>query len=185
MPTSKVDKLRLASKIVWLIGTCLTINFFFETLKPNNLTFQLGVIVASFGIQYVFTLSESAVIENDLPLPWTNWDKKVTFVWIGAMVCLLVDVLFNVGGAGYLFKAVEDSNSSLTLKENFGANSAFITIVVNLLIIALSIFFALGSEILNAQADLLEKGLTIKPKTDILKMSEHSKLEGILPRSKK
>lgn len=172
LPKTRVDKLRAASKVVWGIGALLTFNFAREVAQPDGAISFLITMVVSAGIQYIFTLSLSVLISG-LPVPWKEaWNPRLTVIWFGGIVCLLLDVLLNIGGGQYILEGFKRSSTNSVLTDQFGATSGFISFVTGLMIVLLGTFFALGSEIFNAQADYLEEKIVPLPKSD-LTMVEH------------
>lgn len=173
-PKNKVEHLRLSSKVVWCIGSLLTFNFAREVSQPESFLPYLITIGVSCGMQYIFTLSISALISGTLPLPWKeNWNPRLTSIWFGGIVCLLLDILLNIGGGQYIIQGFEKSSTNAVLGNQFGADSGLISFITGAVIIILGTFFALGSEILNAQADYLEGKIVPLEEKSHLTMTEH------------
>ena len=97
---------------------------------------------------------ETAIFDGTLPPPWQiDFTQRGSVPWrtAGATVCLIVDVLFNMGGVAILL-----SNLDKAGLDNAGLSAGTVKIIGMLLIIPLSIFLCIGSEIMEEHADDLE-----------------------------
>src|SRR6185503_13402010 len=153
----KVNKLRWASRICWILGALCTMNFI-RVVLANSITdipaLMAASAVISLSIQYVLTLIESALFDGSLPAPWKiDWTEGGPLPWLitGAVLCLLLDVLLNVGGVGYFL-----ANLHLAGTGPLKIGASVMGIVEIVATIAFATLLAVGSELLDEFANHLQ-----------------------------
>lgn len=146
---SKADKLRKAAQVAWVISGSFTAIWVWQALEgliPNQLVKGIIVTVIAIGFQYVVSLVESVLFDGSLPAPWSkewSWEGSVPWLWAGAIVCLFVDVMLNLGGVSVF-------TARLTATDEFVASvSQGVTVI-------LAILFAVAPELLNEFADFVD-----------------------------
>lgn len=158
-PLTKGEKLRLASKLTWIISAVLTTNFVRAVVGTESIFMFPVIFACCCGVQYAITLAESALFEGHIPPPWRiDWADAgpVPWIWSGALLCLILDVLLNLGGVSFFLLKINDSSTGVVLRSQFGADDAFISTLMILLTVAFSVLAAVGSELLDAYADIVE-----------------------------
>lgn len=155
----KVRRIRLAGKLCWYLSAAMTVNFVRQVLSaalPDEAVVLLLSLVVAFAVQYVLTMTESALFDGTLPAPWNvEWREGGSTPWlvIGAIVCLLLDVLLNIGGVAYFLGKLGSTDlGQSTLK----VNASIITGVVWLVTVTFAVFIAVGPELLDEFANLIE-----------------------------
>lgn len=151
---TRADKYRLASRLCWLFSMLCTASFVKEALAANYswdwLALWAVAIVSSSGIQYFITLLESQLFDGVLPPFWqlSTWTQAGSIPWRagGAIICLAVDVFLNMGGVQIFTTNMKNVSPGL----------------LTLIVIALSLVLAVGSELLDASADAFD-GKARKP----------------------
>jgi hypothetical protein len=107
--------------------------------------------VISISIQYVLTLVESALFDGSLPAPWKiDWTEGGPLPWLisGAILCLLLDVLLNVGGVGYFL-----ANLHAVQTGPLKISVSVMGIIEVIGTIAFATLLAVGSELLDEFAN--------------------------------
>ena len=158
---SKADKLRLASKVAWLISSAMTGLWVYSVLALTITEWYqaLGLtIVIAAGFQYVISLVESALFDGSLPAPWSldwSWEGSLPWLWGGAVVCLLVDVMLNLGGVSIFTNRLADTGIG---QEQLELSSEFVQGVSKFATFVLAALFAVAPELLDEFAVYLETG---------------------------
>ncbi len=156
---TKADKFRKASQICWLIGAALTWNFI-RTITQNSISepavaWAVAAVV-SMGLQYLLTLVESTIISGMLPAPWNISFKRNTteaILAIAAFGCFFFDVMLNLGGT---YVITSQLGTAVGDVKQLGISDYIIKVTVFLATFFFAILFALGSELLDALADMYE-----------------------------
>lgn len=155
---TKSEKLRRASKACWLIGCVMTVNFIRVVLSatiPDPIICFVAAGLVSAGLQYVLTLMESSLFDGSLPPPWqVKWTEggPIPFLVGAAVLCLAIDVMLNIGGVGMFMSRFEEA----TANDVFTISAVVMNSLKIIGTVLLSVLFALGSELLDAYADLVE-----------------------------
>lgn len=159
--TTKADKLRRASKVAWLISASMTGFWVYSilALSISNTTVVVALtVLVSAGTQYVISLIESALFDGSLPAPWSAdwaWEGSLPWLWGGAIVCLLVDVMMNLGGVSLFTSKLTDTNIG---QEQFQMTNEFVSFVAKSATFVLAVLFAVSSELLEEFAVYTETG---------------------------
>lgn len=150
----KVKKLRISAKILWILGCFLTYQFIAGDIE---ISLQAGItLVFVCAIQYVFTQAESIAFDGTLPYPWTEEfrsDSRYLGLLIGSLVILLLDMVINLGGVHDFITKLQTSDSGKVLEQEYVQDVDTFMRVFEFL---LSLVLCIGSEMLNALADLKE-----------------------------
>lgn len=157
---TKQDRIRLASKLVWFIGLSLTINFFLSITEAASIWMTAFIVVSCAATQYCLTIAESALFDGKLPPPWrVAWSEMGKEAWltIGAISCLLLDVILNLGGIAFILGQMVESSSGDAMRNMYGFADSIITAISQVLVILFSVVIASGSELLNTYADYLDE----------------------------
>lgn len=171
---SRVDKLIWASRICWLISLASTFNFVRIVMAATftDVTVSLAVaFLVSFGVQWVLTQAETALFDGTFPPPWkVKWRLGGAEAWltVGALMSLLLDVLLNLGGIAFFFKALKDADLGQDL---IGIDAGILDVVTTVLAVGFAVFAAVGSEL------LLEFAKYIQSKPTREKVAEDEKRE--------
>lgn len=164
--TSKADRVRLAGKVLWYLGASTTAYFVYIVLKAMNLEWYITWSIAiplALAVQYVLTMIETALFSGELPSPWAlNWSEGGPLPWImiGALLALLLDVLFNIGGVSYFLLKLNQTDIG---QEALGMSSSTVRIISIFVTMFFSVFLALGPELLDEFASFLETGQRKQP----------------------
>jgi hypothetical protein len=161
LPRTKAEKLRMSGKICWVVGMLMTASFLRTVIQAQGFsattTFLLA-LVAGIGVQMVITQVESALFDGTLPAPWAvEWSEGGPLPWlmVGAILCLCIDVLLNLGGVSVFTQELHKQNIGQNV---LGMDEAFTLVVGKVITIALALLFAVGSELLEEFAKFSEGG---------------------------
>ena len=163
-----------------MFGTILTTNY---VLSAKDYIWYIWPLVFAVcaAVQYVVMKIESALFSGAIPSPWSTFrSTKTTWIWIGAVIILLMDIIVNLGGVGVVAKFVKLSSSGEVLTNEFGATTTGLNLITGFMILALALLVAIGPELLKLFADILETSLEFKEVRSELPRSR--KLEVELPR---
>lgn len=158
---SKADKLRRAGMVAWLISTAMTGFWVYNILKAsldNVVVVLVLTVVISAGFQYVISLIESALFDGSLPAPWSadwSWEGSLPWLWSGAIVCLLVDVMMNLGGVSLFTSKLGVTNIG---QDQLEMTDEFVTFVAKSATFVIAVLFAVASELLDEFAVYAETG---------------------------
>lgn len=158
---TKADKLRRASKVAWVISTILSAVWIHKVVSltfTNPLAAIAITVAVSAGFQYVISLVESALFDGSLPAPWSpdwSWEGSLPWLWGGAIVCLLVDVMLNLGGVSVFTSKISSGDIAAS---QLDVGDEFVVYVSRFATIILAVLFAVASELLDEFAIYSETG---------------------------
>lgn len=158
---TKADKLRKASKVAWVISTILSGLFIWSILSAKIANPILaGALTAgvSAGFQYVISLIESALFDGSLPAPWAidwSWEGSLPWLWAGAIVCLLVDVMLNLGGVALFTSNIGKADVA---GEQLAMTDDFVVLISRFSTFIIATLFAVAPELLDEFAIYAETG---------------------------
>jgi hypothetical protein len=154
---TRADELRSAAQILWHGGIALSTIYVKSALPDLPGWTLIPIYLVCMALQYAVTLIESAVFSGSIPPPWSaRATTKTSYIWVGASIVLLMDLLVNLGGVGTVANFLKDSATGDVLKNNFSASDTALNIIAGLMIIALAFLFAVGSELLKMYAETIE-----------------------------
>ena len=154
--------MRLAANILLLFGTILTTNYVLSATAYNWYIWPL-VFFACALVQYVVTKIESALFTGAIPSPWSTFrSTKTTWIWFGAIIILLMDIIINLGGVGTIARFIKESDSGQVLENEFGATKTGLNLITGFMILALALLVAIGPELARMFAEILETPLNFK-----------------------
>lgn len=154
---TKVQKLKRASTAFWWLSSFMTFMFIYSVVKESDFNPVIAVGMSagiSLLLQYGISLAESALFDGSVPAPWAiDWKAGGPLPWImvGAMVCLIVDVGFNIGGVNYFVSKLERTGI-----ESVGFTDYAIGITKLIMTVAMATLTAIGSELLDEYAAYIE-----------------------------
>jgi len=160
-PRTKAEKLRIAARVCWLMGTFLTARFIYSVMSMQTESMLLALlitVVASAGLQYVLSLTESALIDGSLPSPWSedwSWQGSLPWLFAAAILCLLIDAGLNLAGIAVFTSAIKSSDLAA---QQLQLQDSFVVFVSRAATILLALLFALGPELLDEFAHWTETG---------------------------
>lgn len=156
LPETKVEKLRLTANILLFFGTVLTTNYVLSANDYQWFIWPIVFLICS-AVQYVVTNIESAIFSGSIPSPWSDKrSTKTNWIWFGATIILLMDVIVNLGGVGIIANFIKDSASGDVLKDSFGTTPFGLQVVTGFFIVALALLVAIGPELARMYAETLE-----------------------------
>ena len=156
----KVKQLLLASKVCWVLSCAMTVNFVRQVLSgaiPDDTMAFVAAVVISVAVQYVITMTESALFDGTLPAPWNvNWSAGGSIPWLvcGALVCLMLDVLLNVGGVAYFLGRLGTTDMG---QDTIKVSQSLVTGIIWIVTIVFAVFLAVGAELLKEFANFVEQ----------------------------
>lgn len=158
-PKTKAQELRLAANILLFFGIVLTTNYVLSAKEYKWIVWPLVFVVCA-AVQYVVTKIESALFSGSIPAPWSKLrSTRTTWIWVGAVIVLMMDILINLGGVGVIARFVKLSTSGEVLTNEFGATESGLSIITGLMILSLALLVAIGPELLKLFADIQETSL--------------------------
>ena len=146
----------MTANILLLFGTILTTNY---VLTAKDYTWYIWPVVFLIccAVQYVVTKIESAIFSGSIPSPWSDKrSTKTNWIWCGAIIVLLMDILVNLGGVGTIANFITTSASGEVLTNEFGATENGLKLIKGFMIFALALLVAIGPELAKMYADTLE-----------------------------
>lgn len=156
-PKNKSEELRLAAKILWFIGVALTSNFILSSINNEHVILYGIVPVVCMLVQYAVTKITSAIFSGAIPPPWSKRAKTNTsWIWIGAVIILIMDVFINLGGVGEIARLITNSDSGDVMRNEFGASDSSLKAITGIFIIMLALLVAIGPELCYMYADIIE-----------------------------
>jgi hypothetical protein len=153
---TKIQKLRIGALVVWCISAGSIAIFIYSAAGWHGWPRVLLSVIIACAACYGMTMAETPLIGGDIPAPWRKGDTSDRWIWFGAAMCLMIDVFMVLGGAGIFIRDLKQSASGLILTTEFGMEPDAVKALSNLIIVALSVLIAMGSELINAHADKLE-----------------------------
>jgi hypothetical protein len=130
-------------------------------VSANITEVMLAVVVTlivSVCFQYVLTLAETALFDGTLPPLWKiNWTEGGPLPWLmtGALLCLAVDVLLNLGGVGFAMGKLHEADIG---QATFNFSDALVLTIEKAGTLLFAMLCAVGPELLKAYAVYIETG---------------------------
>lgn len=153
MLTRRQQDLLTASKVCWWLSAIMSILFIkvivADAVSPLWYICYPLAIALGLGAQHLMTMTESILFSGEIPAPWRiDWAAGDRTVWIavGALVCLLLDIILNFGGVNMFLSKLNTVNGMEQLPDEI------MKVLQVALIILFSAFLAVGPELLKELA---------------------------------
>lgn len=164
-PMTKSDRLRRAAKFCWFAGLFFTFQMMMpitDSISEVVIQYVVAAVAAGF-VQYVLSLIEGTILDGILPAPWQidfRGHPQQSILAVFAYGAFMVDVFVNFGGI-YAATGKLDMTATATAMH---ISPYMLAVLLFVIAFFLSALFALGSELLEALADMYEGKAQNRPK---------------------